>query len=183
MKFLYFTFPDTNTQKYRPHVFCGVTMSDISQHMMSAHRHEQTIIDIALLNKNERIAAVAQLKRYGIIQSNATILAGGGPSSNLVCARKSVGEKVICSRDARDRFENHSITGTLRIAVRHQLSPALSQSTCLMCEVQRTRSSQELFFIENIHDLELAMHKMCSEEKGMGRGVKCTSMGSFVSML
>ena len=183
MKFLYFTFPDTNTQKYRPHVFCGVTMSDISQHMMSAHRHKQTIIDIALLNKNERIAAVAQLKRYGIIQSNATILAGGGSSSDLVCERKSVGEKVTCSRDARDRFENHSITGTLRI---DHLAPALSQSPCLMCEVQRppgTRSSQELFFIENIHDLELAMHKMCSEEKGMGRGVNCTSMGSFVSML
>ena len=82
----------TERQKtYRPHVFCGVTKSDISRHMMSAHRHEQTIIDIALLNKSERIVALAQLRRDGNGQSNATILAGGGSSSDLVCERKSVG--------------------------------------------------------------------------------------------
>ena len=92
------TFPDRKTKPHRPCVFCGVTKSDISRHMMSAHRHEPAIIDIALLDKNERITALAQLRRDGISQSNATILAGGGSSSDLVCERKSEGEKVICSR-------------------------------------------------------------------------------------
>ena len=65
---------------------------------MSKHRHEQVIMDIALLSKSERIAALAQLRRDGIGQSNATILAGGGSSTDLVCERKCEGEKVICSR-------------------------------------------------------------------------------------
>ena len=77
-------------------VFCGMTKSDISRHMLSAPRHEQTIIDISLLKKSERIAALAQLRRNGISHSNVTVLACEGTSSDLVCEGKSEGEKVIC---------------------------------------------------------------------------------------
>ena len=83
--------PDRKTKPHRPCVFCGVTKSDISQHMLSAQRHEQVIIDIALLNKSKRIAALAQLRINGISQSNATILARGGTSTDLVCDWKSEG--------------------------------------------------------------------------------------------
>ena len=76
-------------------MFCDVIKSDISLHMLSAHKHEQKIIDISLLNKIERLASLTQLRRDGIWKSNATILAEGGTSSDLVCERKSVGEKVI----------------------------------------------------------------------------------------
>ena len=87
------TFPDRKTKPHRPCVFCGVTKSDISRHMMSKHRHELVIIDIALRSKSERIMALAQLRRDGIGQSNATILASGGSSTDLVCERKCEGRK------------------------------------------------------------------------------------------
>ena len=55
-------------------------------------------MDIALLSKSERIAALAQWRRDGIGQSNATILAGCGSSTDLACEHKCEREKVICSR-------------------------------------------------------------------------------------
>ncbi len=55
---------------------------------------------------------------------------------------------------------------------------AMRRVACLKLAV-RVNSSQELFFIENIGELELAMHKMCGEENGMRPGLKLV-LGTLV---
>ena len=48
-----------------------------------------------------------------------------------------------------------------------------------MKQAVRVNSTQELFFIENIRELELAVHRMCSEEEGMKAGLK-VALGTLV---
>ena len=78
---IFIRFADNKTKPYRPCLFCGVTKSDITRYVLSAYKHEQTII----------IKKRVTLRRYGITKSDAKILADCGTSSDLVCERKSVG--------------------------------------------------------------------------------------------
>ena len=79
-------------------MFCGEMKVDLRAHFLSVHQEEEKIKELSTLGKKERIQAIATLRRQGILQKNTKIVASGGDSRDLMCERKSSGEKVMCSR-------------------------------------------------------------------------------------
>ena len=79
-------------------MFCGEMKVDLRAHFLSVHQEEEKIKELSTLGKKERIQAIAALRRQGIVQKNTKIVASGGDTSDLMCERKSSGEKVLCSR-------------------------------------------------------------------------------------
>ena len=79
-------------------MFCGQMKVDLRAHFLSVHQEEEKIKELGTLGKKERIQAIAALRRQGIMQKNTKIVASGGDTRDLMCERKSAGEKVMCSR-------------------------------------------------------------------------------------
>ena len=81
-----------------PCVFCGEMKVDLRAHFLSVHQEEEKIKELSTLGKKERIQAIAALRRQGILQKNMKSVASGGDTRDLMCERKSSGEKVMWSR-------------------------------------------------------------------------------------
>ena len=84
----------------RPCVFCSKVQSNLARHIVSVHREEQEVKEILKLPSTERNAALASLRKRGMMEYNRQVMAAGGKHKLYQrerSCRSTEDNLVICS--------------------------------------------------------------------------------------